>query len=112
MINVKIFRNNKNEITAFTVSGHAGYAPLGKDIICAAISAITYTAVGYCKEIGYDGDFVENDGYASFKLYNTGDEIVKIKGLASLEAMYTGFRQIEASYGKRYIRIHDLIQEV
>ncbi|MBE7065961.1 MAG: ribosomal-processing cysteine protease Prp [Ruminococcaceae bacterium] len=112
MINVKIFKNNKGETVKFTVSGHAGYGPFGKDIICAAVSAITYTAVGYCKEIGYDGQFVEEDGYASFTPEAVVDEQTKTRANASLDAMCIGLRQIEASYGKKYIRIHELIQEV
>ena len=112
MINVKIFRNNKEETVKFTVSGHAGYGPLGKDIICAAVSAITYTAVGYCKEIGYDGEFVEQDGYASFTLTSEVSEQIRTKANAALEAMCVGLKQIEASYGKKYIRIHEFIQEV
>ena len=112
MINVKIFKNDSSEIVKFTVSGHAGYGPSGKDIICAAVSAIMYTAVGYCLEIGYDGDFVEDDGFASFTPTGGKEEDITLKANAALDAMCIGLKQIQESYGNRYIRIHELIQEV
>lgn len=34
-----------------TVSGHAGYAPLGQDIVCAAISALTQTLIASIEEL-------------------------------------------------------------
>lgn len=35
-----------------TVSGHAGYAPAGRDIVCAAVSALVYALAGYLEETG------------------------------------------------------------
>lgn len=33
-----------------TVSGHAGHAPAGQDIVCAAVSALMYALAGYLEE--------------------------------------------------------------
>ena len=41
MITIKINRNEKNEIVSFSLNGHAGYDVNGKDIVCAAVSAVT-----------------------------------------------------------------------
>ena len=38
MIRVVLWRNRK-ERTGFCVSGHAGFAPAGQDIVCAAVSS-------------------------------------------------------------------------
>lgn len=35
-----------------TVSGHAGHAPAGQDIVCAAVSALMYALAGYLEETG------------------------------------------------------------
>lgn len=35
-----------------TISGHAGYAPRGESIVCAALSILGYTAVAAAKEAG------------------------------------------------------------
>ena len=42
MINVRIKRV-AGQVTKLVVSGHAGSAPHGKDIICAAVSALVQT---------------------------------------------------------------------
>ena len=38
MIRVVLWRNS-SERTGFCVSGHAGFAPAGQDIVCAAVSS-------------------------------------------------------------------------
>ena len=38
------FFTEEDRITGFSVSGHSGYAEAGKDIVCAAISAIVTMA--------------------------------------------------------------------
>ena len=43
MTRCEFFRENER-ITGFSVSGHSGYAEAGKDIVCAAISAIVTMA--------------------------------------------------------------------
>ncbi|NLZ38272.1 MAG: ribosomal-processing cysteine protease Prp [Firmicutes bacterium] len=42
MILIRIKRKG-GQITAVTVSGHAGMAPKGEDIVCAAVSALVQT---------------------------------------------------------------------
>lgn len=44
MITVAINKKDEN-YTGFSVSGHAGYAEQGKDIVCSAISALTINCV-------------------------------------------------------------------
>ncbi|WP_124057574.1 ribosomal-processing cysteine protease Prp [Vaginisenegalia massiliensis] len=39
MINIRIFSDQANQIQALEVSGHAGYAEHGSDIVCAAVSS-------------------------------------------------------------------------
>ncbi len=42
-----VFQRKDRRITGFTVSGHAGYANKGRDIVCAAVSsAVELTANG------------------------------------------------------------------
>ncbi|MGX7393999.1 ribosomal-processing cysteine protease Prp [Carnobacterium mobile] len=40
MIQATFNRNDKGEIVSFKVEGHAGYAPSGRDVVCAAVSAL------------------------------------------------------------------------
>ena len=50
-----------------TVSGHAGYAPAGQDIVCAAVSALTYALAGYLEETGQAARSDIRRGYADIE---------------------------------------------
>lgn len=41
MVSLEVTRNEQDMITGYRVSGHAGYAEEGEDIICSAVSALT-----------------------------------------------------------------------
>ncbi|HPR40565.1 MAG TPA: ribosomal-processing cysteine protease Prp [Oscillospiraceae bacterium] len=45
------FCYHKGQPASFRISGHAGYAESGKDIVCAAVSACTEMAVNGITEI-------------------------------------------------------------
>jgi len=38
-------------IEQFRVTGHAGFADAGQDIVCAAVSVLVYNAVNSCEEL-------------------------------------------------------------
>ncbi len=50
MIDVYI-RKSGRHYTGFHVTGHAGYAESGKDIVCAAVSALTITLYNSLNEL-------------------------------------------------------------
>ncbi|MBR5281056.1 MAG: ribosomal-processing cysteine protease Prp [Clostridia bacterium] len=110
MIEVVVNRNETGLVTAFTVKGHAGYAEEGQDIICAAVSAICYTAVGYFDTKRFDGKdpcYEERDGRMRFRTpdINTQEDLLQAQGV--LDAMVIGLQQVEASYGKKFIRVRE-----
>lgn len=45
MIKIELYRDASKALTGFCVKGHANTAPHGEDIVCAAVSALTQTAV-------------------------------------------------------------------
>lgn len=45
MVRVKVYRTASGEIRSFVAAGHALYDDRGKDIVCAAVSILTQTAV-------------------------------------------------------------------
>ena len=75
-----------------TVSGHAGYAPAGRDIVCAAVSALVYALAGRLRETGRLERFQSAPGYA--EIAGTGDcarEFALVRcGLALLARQYPG----------------------
>lgn len=50
MIKVILKTKDKN-IVGFQVSGHAGYAEYGKDIVCSAVSVLSINAINTLEEI-------------------------------------------------------------
>lgn len=106
MITARIFRNNQKKVTGFEISGHAGYAEEGSDIICAAVSAIAYTAIGYFDEKKIGGkvpQYLIEDGYMKFEIDANSTE----PAYAVMEAAFIGLKQIEYSYGDEYIKVID-----
>lgn len=45
MVSFSIKRDRNNRINGFTCSGHADYSEKGTDIVCAAVSALTQSAI-------------------------------------------------------------------
>ena len=58
MIEATLFRSGNTY--SIDVTGHAGYAPAGSDIICAAVSALVQSFAFYCRKT--DGIKVLDDG--------------------------------------------------
>lgn len=106
MIKIKIVRDSQGNIENFTVSGHASFSEYGSDIVCAAISALAYTAVGALKNIAKTGDHIEKDGYMKCIVpKDVSDQEREIVNII-LETIILGFKQVEHSY-KGYVSVLD-----
>lgn len=98
MIKIELQRDSKGQITAFSVTGHAGYAEAGADIVCAAISALTQAALN-----GLDGylhrkiDYVCQDGNLEVELKEPPDALSE----AVLVTMTMALADIAAQYPER-----------
>ena len=51
MLEIILEHNCKEELTGFTVEGHAGKEPRGENIVCAAVSILTKTTAASLGEI-------------------------------------------------------------
>jgi uncharacterized protein len=112
MITVKIARDQNFGVHAMTVSGHAQSGPYGYDLVCAAVSAITFGGINSIEALCHFQPEVEqasDGGYIHFSLPSslTVEQIAKAHLL--LEGMLVSMKTIEASYGK-HIQVMD--QEV
>ncbi|OEH84245.1 hypothetical protein BHU72_12640 [Desulfuribacillus stibiiarsenatis] len=45
MVEIKIAKNSLDEIVSLQVNGHAGYADAGQDIVCSAVSILTFNTI-------------------------------------------------------------------
>lgn len=104
MIQAVIYKNSDGVIQGFKIKGHAGFERPGKDIVCSAVSAIVYTALGGLDELAGFRNFTEKDGLITCYIPgNLSAEQLKTTNII-LGTLVIGLRQIEAGYDK-YIRI-------
>lgn len=106
MINIHIVRDKEGFIREFTVKGHAGFGKSGRDIICAAVSAVAYTAVGALDELVGIKNYTEHEGYMKCTIPSDVGQDNKPTVRIILETMAIGFKQIEYSYEK-YVSVLD-----
>ena len=78
MIKIKIGHASNNQVNFLEVKGHAGSAPYGKDLVCAAVSALLTGGFNNLKNYK-DYELKLDEGYALFKangLVDAHDETV------------------------------------
>lgn len=95
---VTVFLKNKKPI-GFEAAGHTGYAEAGEDIVCAAVSAVTQTAVlGVTDLVGCSAAFEIEDGRLYFMIEKSvkGDMLSKAELI--LGTMLLGLRSIQEEY--------------
>ena len=82
-----------------TVSGHAGHAPVGQDIVCAAVSALTYALAGYLEETGQAARICIRRGFAEVEgAGDCGAAFALVRcGLAQLARQYPACVQVTGS---------------
>ncbi|GAA0177339.1 ribosomal-processing cysteine protease Prp [Clostridium sediminicola] len=113
MTNV-LFKKRNDRIISYTASGHTEYSEEGYDIICSAISAMSYTTLNglidvlHMELIQNQDFFIEEEtGYLSINLENRSVEDIE-KSQVLLETLLLGFKSMK-SYEK-YINV--IVEEV
>ena len=63
------FFSEGDKITGFCCQGHSGYAESGADIVCAAVSALSQTAVNALEAVaGVEPEVIVRSGFLSARL--------------------------------------------
>ena len=93
------FRKSKGSIVAFEISGHAGYADHGYDIVCSAVSSVSITMTnGITTVLGIQPEIEMNeDGFLSVDLSNNSLEDIK-KSEVLLNTMLLSFTEMAKEY--------------
>ena len=92
-------------VRRFTLSGHSGYASSGKDIVCAAVSALVYNAVNSCEEFLHVSLPVEDEEIFECNIVAAQESMEKVQLL--VQSMIFGVRQIEKQY-PGHVRVRDV----
>lgn len=109
MIRVTYERAADGSIRSFTMHGHARYDESGRDIVCAAASAVTFGTLNALEEllgVKPDTRTDEAEGYVKAVLSNCVPTDRRSEAGLLLESMLVMLKTIEQSYGK-HIRIQE-----
>lgn len=102
MIDAKIYRKD-SRLFAFEVSGHANSGPYGYDLVCAAVSAITFGAVNavskLCK-LELDIKQSPDGGYLYAEIPESASDLQKDKASFLFESMLVSLETIEQEYSE------------
>ena len=112
MIKATIIKSSDGRYRGFEVSGHAGFAEYGNDVVCAAVSMLVINTVNSIEEFTDDKftvDENEKKGLISFKFVN--DE-VSPKAVLLLDSLVLGLTGAAKEYGD-YLSVKTIrIEEV
>ena len=102
MIDISIDKNSMHKTDKVVVSGHAGYARHGEDIVCAAVSILSQTIlIGLVEVLKLDVRYEISDGYLEFSLENKNNND-SINAL--LDTFELGIENLLQEYGS-YLKL-------
>ena len=103
MIKISIYQNEEDVITGFRLSGHAGYADHGQDIVCAAVSALVINTINSVEQFTNDVFSLkqnEEDGMIEFHVTSEISDESKLL----LNSLFLGLSGIQEDYGQKFIK--------
>ena len=101
MITIRLQKNQDRQFSGFQISGHAEYSEAGSDIVCAAVSALSQTALllHYMPDdVTYQRD--EENGFLTVRVRKCCDASQII-----FHTMVLGLEQIAQQY-PLYVVLH------
>lgn len=105
MVTVQVRQANDGAITELKVSGHAGYAEHGSDIVCAAVTALVGTALIGIEQVAahpFEGKASSGRAYCKLKPGGTVESAAKAQVI--LRTTVLGLQDIARDYPK-YVRV-------
>ncbi len=105
MVEVSLKYDAADLINGFTFKGHAGYAELGSDIVCAGISALANTtalSLEQLLKLEIEGQADPESGYLDCNWINQPDKAAAASLL--VHSMLLGLQEIAKQYPK-YLKV-------
>lgn len=88
------------------MEGHAGYAPIGQDIVCAAASTLAYTLAQNLALTLYDDEYEVNMDYGKARIYAFPPASLADRCRDIFMTIANGFVLLAAEYSQ-YIELKD-----
>ncbi|WP_127147838.1 ribosomal-processing cysteine protease Prp [Veillonella sp. VA139] len=103
MTHIDVKRNGVGQIIECHFQGHAGAAPYGEDIVCAAISMLSQTSILGLHEVAQQAmEYQMEDG----ELHILLSEPINESGQAILETMLLGIKNVADQYSD-FVRVSE-----
>jgi uncharacterized protein len=95
MTRITEFYNRDGYVIGFSVEGHANYSIPGRDIVCAAISALTINAINSIAELaGTNPSIIEIEGRIEYAVADISSVVTR----TLLSAVRIGYRGLAEQY--------------
>ena len=104
MIDVSRIKNEHGINIGFRVSGHAGYAESGSDIVCAGVSALVVNTMNSIEKFTEDKFSCKQEEKSGLIEFIIVSEVSK-ESVLLMDSMFLGLKGIEKDYGKRFIKV-------
>ena len=101
MIKVTIIKDRSDHIHSFEMSGHANFAEHGKDLVCAAATAVSFGAVNAIISLTSETPEIQqgaDGGYLKVEFPESQKHDEKIQLI--VQAMIVSLQTIEQDYGQ------------
>lgn len=106
MVSVEFFEEQNKSLRAFRFKGHAESAPYGEDLVCAAISVLSQTAVVGLQHYLTNKPEIEIEaGFLSCVLPTDLNEMENETAQIILKTMELGLEALKPKYGD-YFELH------
>lgn len=102
MIQVQTIKEN-GHYKKFMISGHAGYADEGEDIVCAAVSALVINTINSIEEFTEDA-FTCDCSEGMIQNWEFTSSVSPETELL-MDALMLGLANIQKSYGSEYLEV-------
>ncbi|MBP3348654.1 MAG: ribosomal-processing cysteine protease Prp [Clostridia bacterium] len=108
MINAVLKTSAAGFAVGFEVKGHSGSAPRGRDIVCAAVSSITQTAlIGLDEVAGIKGTYVIKDADIECNLPKDLTDEEQHTAHTIIMTMWLGLESIAEQY-QEFVRLKEI----
>lgn len=99
MLVITVEGSSRDDLSGFEVKGHAGYADLGADIVCAGISAILQTAALALEQLfSIKPHLIVKPGRMVCRLPDYDDPLDRLKAQTILQTAILGCQNIALQY--------------
>ena len=104
MTTITIIKSKNGEYKEVTCKGHAGYADVGNDIVCCAISILVLNTINSLDELTDTEMEVtsdENKGFINCRFNGKLDK----SSILLLDSMILGLQNVVSEYGRKYLKL-------